>query len=82
MSKRLRCIGGSHDGKYVTIKDDMTSLRMVNPRTMRLSEDSPSQITYTEYTLRKISSTDHWSHEFLTPHDWSDRKAIEHQFSK
>lgn len=87
----LKCIGGPHDGLQYMVEDGRRDLivQSIEPEAYVL--DSSRQIipaavsaTLERYTVRELRTNDFRGDRtfirFLAPAEWSDEKAILHQF--
>jgi hypothetical protein len=96
--KRLKCIGGAHDGRYFNVEDGCRVGDQVRVGTMPLplvaapfgDEIPPDYLVelgeYAIYTIRRVYfsvTKDVISAlEYLAPPDMSDEDAVRHQFAK
>ena len=88
---RLKIIGGPSDGKIVEVDDKTHVIDVWDPVTRQLVVNPNGEMigptmTRTCYMRRWLR----WRREkdlydevsFLAPHDWTDARAVEHQFEK
>lgn len=86
---RLKCVGGSRDGYIASIDEKLCEIRLVDPGFEEAIRSFNRNVTpelgtykYTTYTVRRLFMDGEKFLCFLAPSDWSDAKAIQHQFEK
>jgi hypothetical protein len=85
MRKRLRVVGGALDGRHVEMDGRARRLAMPDPLPVMSISDSVSGVAgiaeqlNTVYTVR-ILTFGNTHIEFLSPEQWTDEQAFEHQF--
>ncbi len=90
-----KIVGGPHDGDFADVAPGVKDVQLKHPPSGPVDDSlfTSGETTMTEvitYTLRSINVGRHVGHhwedvpviKFLAPADWSDVKAIQHQFSK
>jgi len=85
---KLKIIGGPRDGQFADLTPGARDIELPDPpgrlNVLTRSGVAPAmvEVSHTYYTVRELHCSNKWRLRFLTPADWPDWKAIEHQFRK
>jgi hypothetical protein len=85
---KVKVVGGPRDGETVSLNEGERDIKLhdpLPPSTYKYGDPFTATgpaISWTVYTVRYLRSRPDWQLIFLAPADWSDTKAIEHQFQK
>lgn len=89
----LKCIGGERDGAHINVPDEYPvghyfKVPSKYPAILDIGQPGASplsntvSVTYYEYEIDIIHFSKNDTYKFLRPVNWTNKKAIMHQFNK